>query len=474
MAEQDLKDVFRQKRYRTSSFASGVSLMFSDALFVMLSIGASFFIINLINHHWINFRSFVEYAVYLPPTLAVFYVAGLYPGISMPPGEEIKKFSICVFFVFAGIALSITVEEADDKVPLVVAFLLATPIASLALPVGREAVRHFLAHRRWFGVPAVVYVNGDSGNFIITRLQERPDLGYRPALIIDSSASKPSTFSGVPVLPSAEETMEFVRQTGIKVAIVSGYARDTTDIDMHYRYTITFPRRRDNTTITTSVRDFGGILGFSSTHNLTKNAARFLKRFVDVTLVILSAPLTIPLTLVVALAIKATSPGPVFYGHGRIGKNGRLFKCWKFRSMVIDADKQLERILAENPKMRAEWEKDRKLTDDPRITKVGRFLRKTSIDEIPQFFNILTGEMSFIGPRPVTEPELTRYGDKSRIVLSVRPGLSGMWQISGRSDTGYEDRIMLDSYYIQNWSVWLDLWIIIKTIHVVLKGKGAY
>ena len=142
--------------------------------------------------------------------------------------------------------------------------------------------------------------------------------------------------------------------------------------------------------------------------------------------------------------------------------------------MVTDADKQLEKILAENPEMRAEWEKDRKLTNDPRITKIGRFLRKTSIDEIPQFFNILTGEMSFIGPRPVTEPELSKYGDKSHLILSVQPGLSGMWQISGRSDTGYEDRIVLDSYYIQNWSIWLDLWIIIKTIHVVLKGKGAY
>ncbi|MDE7391049.1 MAG: sugar transferase, partial [Treponemataceae bacterium] len=210
------------------------------------------------------------------------------------------------------------------------------------------------------------------------------------------------------------------------------------------------------------------------THNLTKNAARAMKRLVDIFLILLSAPLVIPLTLIVALAIKKNGPGPVFYGHTRVGRNGRPFKCWKFRSMCADADKQLEKILAENPEMRAEWEKDRKLTNDPRITKIGKFLRKTSIDEIPQLFNILTGEMSFIGPRPVTEPELSKYGDKSHLILSVQPGLSGMWQISGRSDTGYEDRIVLDSYYIQNWSIWLDLWIIIKTIHVVLKGKGAY
>jgi lipopolysaccharide/colanic/teichoic acid biosynthesis glycosyltransferase len=142
--------------------------------------------------------------------------------------------------------------------------------------------------------------------------------------------------------------------------------------------------------------------------------------------------------------------------------------------MVVNADKMLDKILAENPDMRAEWERDRKFTNDPRVTKIGKILRKTSIDELPQFFNILVGEMSFVGPRPVTTPELTKYGHKKDFILSVQPGLSGMWQISGRSDTGYEERITLDSYYIQNWSIWLDLWIICKTIYVVIKGKGAY
>ena len=141
--------------------------------------------------------------------------------------------------------------------------------------------------------------------------------------------------------------------------------------------------------------------------------------------------------------------------------------------MVVNADKMLDEIL-KDPVMAAEWEKDRKFTNDPRVTKIGKFLRKTSLDEFPQFFNVLTGEMSFIGPRPVTTPEPDKYGDKAKLILSVQPGLSGMWQISGRSDTGYEERITLDSYYIQNWSVWLDIWIIIKTIYIVIKGKGAY
>ena len=247
-----------------------------------------------------------------------------------------------------------------------------------------------------------------------------------------------------------------------------------TGINSYFRYTMNIPRMQELNTISSNVRDFGGALGFASTHNLTFGFSLFIKRCVDIFLLLISSPVTIPLVLIVSILVKCTSKGPVFYGHKRIGRNGKEFKCWKFRSMAIDADKQLEKILAENPKMREEWERDRKFTDDPRVTKIGKILRKTSIDEIPQFFNVLTGEMSFIGPRPVTKPELEKYGSKADYVLTVKPGLSGMWQISGRSDTGYEERITLDSYYIQNWSVWLDLWIIIKTIYVVLKGKGAY
>jgi lipopolysaccharide/colanic/teichoic acid biosynthesis glycosyltransferase len=142
--------------------------------------------------------------------------------------------------------------------------------------------------------------------------------------------------------------------------------------------------------------------------------------------------------------------------------------------MNINADEELKHILETDPVRAAEWEKDRKFTDDPRVTKFGKFLRKTSLDELPQLINIFLGQMSFVGPRPVTEPELFRYGKYADYVLSVKPGLSGMWQISGRSDTGYEERITLDTYYIQNWSIWLDLWIIIKTVWVVLRGSGAY
>ena len=142
--------------------------------------------------------------------------------------------------------------------------------------------------------------------------------------------------------------------------------------------------------------------------------------------------------------------------------------------MVSNSQEILEEILKTDPVRAAQWEAERKFVDDPRVTKIGKILRKTSLDELPQLFNVLVGQMSLVGPRPVTAPEVEKYGKAKDFVLSVLPGLTGLWQVNGRSETSYEERIYFDGYYIQNWSVWLDLWILIKTIWVVLKGKGAY
>ena len=255
---------------------------------------------------------------------------------------------------------------------------------------------------------------------------------------------------------------------------MSDYHGDYSLVMASYRYTINVSKRQNSFTSNQHLKDIAGIIGFASTHNLTFKSNLIIKRLIDIFLILLFSPILIPVFIILMFLTKVTSRGPIFYGHKRVGKNGKEFKCWKFRSMCIDADKKLEEILANNPLMREEWEKERKFINDPRITKFGKFLRKTSLDELPQLINILIGQMSFVGPRPVTEPELVKYGEYRDYVLSVTPGLSGMWQTSGRSDTEYEERIALDLYYIQNWSIWLDIWILIKTVYVVLKGRGAY
>jgi Undecaprenyl-phosphate galactose phosphotransferase WbaP len=222
------------------------------------------------------------------------------------------------------------------------------------------------------------------------------------------------------------------------------------------------------------VRDFNGMLGFATSHRLKMFWNLGIKRLLDLLLVSLGGLVILPFLLLIALLIKLSSPGPVLYGHKRLGLNGKYFKAYKFRSMIIGAEKKLENLLEADPRLREEWEASHKLKDDPRVTKIGNLLRRTSFDEFPQLINILKGEMSLVGPRPVTDPEIEKYGENSMRVLSVKPGLTGLWQVSGRSDTDYAERVSHDLYYIQSWSVWLDLWILYRTPGVILRGKGAY
>ena len=200
------------------------------------------------------------------------------------------------------------------------------------------------------------------------------------------------------------------------------------------------------------------------------------KRPFDVVFSLFAIGITLPVMIPIAVAIKLTDGGSVFFGHERIGYKGKKFKVLKFRSMYPDAEERLKKILKENPKAREEWERTFKLKNDPRVTPIGKFLRKTSLDELPQFFNVLKGDMSVVGPRPVVEKELKKYyKDNAKYYISVKPGITGYWQVEGRSDIeDYEERVKMDVWYVENQSFLLDVKIIFKTIKVMLTGKGAY
>lgn len=201
---------------------------------------------------------------------------------------------------------------------------------------------------------------------------------------------------------------------------------------------------------------------------------KFAKRVLDISVAIIALIMLSPLFIVISLLVKLSDGGPVFYSHKRIGLTGSTFGCLKFRSMSVNAAARLNEVLKTDPAARDEWEKSRKLKVDPRITFIGNILRRSSIDELPQLINVLRGEMSLVGPRPITAEELPRYGEHISAYLSSRPGLTGHWQISGRSDVSYEHRVSLDLYYITNWSLWLDVTILVKTIPALLSQKGSY
>ena len=208
---------------------------------------------------------------------------------------------------------------------------------------------------------------------------------------------------------------------------------------------------------------------------MSKSIGILVKNVFDFSLTAVGTLCISPLLIYIAYRIKKEDPGPIFFAHERIGKDGKPFPCYKFRSMVTNSQEMLQQYLAENPAAREEWEREFKLKDDPRVTPIGKVLRRTSLDELPQIFNVLRGEMSLVGPRPVIQEELDKYyGEAAKLYCSVKPGITGLWQVSGRSDTMYEERVALDAEYINSRSLLGDIVILWKTIAVVALKKGAY
>ena len=201
---------------------------------------------------------------------------------------------------------------------------------------------------------------------------------------------------------------------------------------------------------------------------------RVLKPLLDLLVVLLVLPIALPLGLLVAALIRLTSPGSVLYRHRRIGQYQQPLYVWKFRTMYEDGDSVLEQYLRSNAEAREEWERTQKLKDDPRVTPIGQLLRKTSLDEVPQLLNVLTGQMSIVGPRPIVDDEQSKYGEHFRTYTYAVPGITGLWQVSGRSNVDYPERVMMDVEYVEQWSFWMELKILFKTVPTILKHTGAY
>jgi len=223
-----------------------------------------------------------------------------------------------------------------------------------------------------------------------------------------------------------------------------------------------------------SAKDLGGVLGLEVEQQLLRRRSVWLKQVMDLVLLAIFFPLWALLMAIGAVLVKLSSPGPIFFWQERLGLEGRIFRVCKFRTMYVDAEERLQEFLAQDPVMQEEYERYHKLKNDPRVPPLGRWLRKWSLDELPQIWNVLRGEMSLIGPRAYMPRELDDMEGLESIILRVRPGITGLWQVSGRNQLSFAERLRLDVYYVRNWSIWLDLYILVRTIGVVWRGKGAY
>jgi undecaprenyl-phosphate galactose phosphotransferase len=367
---------------------------------------------------------------------------------------------------------------------------LATWALAFALvPLFRvEAKRRLLRLGRWARRTAILGT-GANARDALAALSSEPLMGYRVVAFVapPGEAQAPESSAAlrghaVPVLASEDEPETQLDAVGAEAVVV---ALEPEDLTANRALVERLAFRGGDVMLIPPIRGlplYGMDLAHFFRHevlllrvpsNLERGGARFVKRAFDVACSALLLVALAPLLAWIAWQVARTGR-PVLFEHERIGREGRPFRCYKFRTMVPDADRVLANLLARDPESRAAWSRDFKLRDDPRVTPIGAWLRRTSFDELPQLWNVLRGDMSLVGPRPVVAAELARYGDAVRYYLDSRPGLTGLWQISGRNDVDYAERVALDAWYIKNWSLWYDVVILAKTVRVVLDGKGAY
>jgi len=474
-------DVWYRTRYRrTSSALTTTMFVISDLLGIMATFGWGFFWVEIYDKGLLSFYSFVTYWIYLPIFILIFQIMGLYPGVSLAPAEELRRFFIGSLIAYGGVIMSRYIENHSwDAINA--AFAIGA-ISSVPIFLILRSIFHWFLHvSKLGGIPAVIYGGGSTGRLVIDRIRGSVRAGYAPVLILDDNPEGIDEYKGIPVIHDTSLGPEIVKRYNIKMAIVAMPRLESSQRKVllnnsvsAFRYTVLIPDFFNETNIWMAIRDFDGVLGFVTSHKLKMPWNHGIKRFIDLTLAIIGGIILLPLLLFAALLVKITSPGPILYRHSRLGKNGKPFIAYKFRSMVTDSGERLQKLLESNPELKKEWDESHKLKNDPRVTPIGKILRRTSIDELPQLINILKGEMSLVGPRPITEAEVEKYGEDFNRIFSATPGLTGLWQVSGRSDSDYTARISYDTYYLQSWSVWLDIWVIFKTFGAVVRGRGAY
>ena len=332
-------------------------------------------------------------------------------------------------------------------------------------------------------IPVLVVGAGKTADAAIEEGKNNVFINYRVAGFLEDFTPSSCYADTYPILGGFDDMEKVVAETGIQDIIITAPGLPQNQLNhLLYRAQTLVPYVSVVPNLVGVPMSNAELESFFDTHimvlNIKNNLAfrpnQIIKRIFDIVCTVCGGILIAPILIAIFIWVKLDSPGPAFFKHRRVGKDGKEFNCYKFRSMVVDSKERLEKLLATDPKAREEWERDFKLKNDPRITKSGAFLRKTSLDELPQLLNVLKGEMSLVGPRPIVQKEVPKYGDYIKEYYMVLPGITGLWQASGRSDIDYPERVAMDRWYVHNWSVWLDIILIWRTFFAVIHSRGAY
>jgi Undecaprenyl-phosphate galactose phosphotransferase WbaP len=453
------------------------SLMAADSAALVLAVGISVLGKRLFTGD-LEIGPYLRLAAFLPVFLAGYAAAGLYSSLAFGAPEEVRRATTCsaLMFVFlSAVTVSFRGATAHVKPTVFVAIVLT----AVLVPLLRSAARHILGRRAWWGYPAVIFATPSMARELVRAMLQNPGQGLKPVAIAHTGQGPHQRVLGVPVVDGSLllEDTELRERTYAVVAAGAGHEAEATLDSCQQRFSriLVIPSNYPAmANLLVTPHPVGGFLGLEMSQHALIPHKQLTKRLLDFALAIVIAPLILPIIALIAILAKLDSRGPVFFSQTRIGRGGENFRAWKFRTMATDAAQLLEQLLNSDASARFEWERTQKLRNDPRVTRVGAFLRKSSLDELPQLWNVLKGEMSLVGPRPIVESEIVRYGDRFGAYARVPGGITGLWQVSGRNDTTYEERVAFDTYYVRNWSVWLDLYILFRTVGTVLFRKGAY
>ncbi|GGB76770.1 undecaprenyl-phosphate galactose phosphotransferase WbaP [Deinococcus soli (ex Cha et al. 2016)] len=402
---------------------------------------------------------------------------GLYPGYGRSPQTELRLHVMGTAQVVAvQLAAGLALQRFS---PSVSGTVLSWALLLLLSLFVRYGVRSLLIRAGQYGRPISVIGAGQTAAMAIHHLRAHPAYGLNPVAAYDDNEElHGTTLHGVPILGTIEQAIIEPRTEQALVSIPGARAETQQRIVnatyAAFPHTWVIPDLFGIPNQALQPHNIGSVASLEVRNNLRSMQARTMKRTIDLLGSGLGGLLLLPVLLLIALAIKLDSPGPAVYRARRLGRNGEPFDCFKFRSMHRDAEAKLKSVLDSDPILKAEFEATHKLKNDPRVTRVGAFLRKTSLDELPQLANVLLGTMSLVGPRPIVQGEVLKYGDIYAVYKQVRPGMTGYWQANGRSDTSYDERVGMDNFYVTNWTPWLDMVVLIQTFKVVFAGKGAY
>ncbi|MEA4924874.1 MAG: undecaprenyl-phosphate galactose phosphotransferase WbaP [Syntrophomonadaceae bacterium] len=404
----------------------------------------------------------------------------------LPFWRETKKIiaviNLSFIMIFAGVSLAKLGGEVSRTV-LVLGYIFAL----ILIPLDRYLLKSIMAVLGIWQEYVLILGTDSTARKIAAVLNKDNYMGYRIYGFLGNSSGARGKIrvnaERIPVYGGFEDAERILKETGIQQVIIAAptiagkkLVHLTHQLQPYTRSILVVPDLCGIPVIDGETEYFfeDHILGFRTHNNLANPINVWGKRLFDIVVGSIILIGVLPVLAVIAAAIKLDSPGPVGFSHRRVGHNGNYFNLYKFRSMVANSQELLEDLLRQDPELKEEWEGDFKLKDDPRITRVGRFLRKTSLDELPQIFNVIKGDMSLVGPRPIVEEEIDKFDEYIKEYYMVLPGITGLWAVSGRNDIEYDERVQMETWYVRNWSLWLDISLLFRTIPVVLGKKGAY